>query len=158
MESEKRDAFTEDDRDFLEHVAGVMARRLCTARKTESAKRSMSPRIRRVWQNWLAAGARGIGQIEIRQTPTGFVLCSPRRRLPGGFGNLPFPDDAEELAKFDDQGNYRPLKTAPNLRHNWRLELADLDAVQRALDLFYPGRLAALTAWEAHRLSHHPLA
>ena len=25
-------------------------------------------------------------------------------------------------------GNYRPLKTAPNLRHGWRLELADLAA------------------------------
>ncbi len=38
VESEKRDAFTEDDRDFLEHVAGVMARRLCTAKKNGTRK------------------------------------------------------------------------------------------------------------------------
>jgi L-methionine (R)-S-oxide reductase len=37
-ESEKRNAFTEDDRDFLEHVALVMARRLCTAKKAGRAK------------------------------------------------------------------------------------------------------------------------
>ena len=33
--------------------------------------------------------------------------------------------DAIEIAKHDDAGNYRPLKTAPNLRHGWRLEVAD---------------------------------
>ncbi|MGH8092080.1 MAG: GAF domain-containing protein [Chthoniobacterales bacterium] len=38
VESEKRDAFTEDDRDFLEHVAVVLARRLCTARKKGAKK------------------------------------------------------------------------------------------------------------------------
>jgi L-methionine (R)-S-oxide reductase len=39
VESEKRNAFTEDDRDFLEHVAGVMARRLCTAKKNGATKK-----------------------------------------------------------------------------------------------------------------------
>ena len=38
VESDKRNAFSEDDRDFLEHVAGVMARRLCTAKKNGKAK------------------------------------------------------------------------------------------------------------------------
>lgn len=32
-ESDKLDAFTEDDRDFLEHVAVLMARVLCNAKK-----------------------------------------------------------------------------------------------------------------------------
>ena len=66
------------------------------------------------------------------------------------------PNDAEELAKFDDAGNYRPLKTAPNLRHSWRLEVADLDTLEAALEFFYPGRLAVLAAWEAHRLTTTP--
>ena len=51
---------------------------------------------------------------------------------------------------------YRPLKTAPNLRHGWRLEVANLAELRLALDLFYPGRLAALAAWEAHRLATTP--
>jgi putative methionine-R-sulfoxide reductase with GAF domain len=44
VESEKRDAFSEDDRDFLEHVAGVMARRLCTAKKNGATKKNGSTR------------------------------------------------------------------------------------------------------------------
>lgn len=33
VESEKLDAFGEDDRDFLEHVAGLLAGKLCTAKQ-----------------------------------------------------------------------------------------------------------------------------
>lgn len=43
VESEKRGAFTEDDRDFLEHVAVVIARRLCTAKKNGAAKNKNAP-------------------------------------------------------------------------------------------------------------------
>src|SRR5262245_49837360 len=58
-------------------------------------------------------------------------------------------EDAVEIAKYDDAGNYRPLKTAPNLRHGWRLELATLEELRRALDYFYPGRLAVFAAWKS---------
>lgn len=37
VESEKLDAFGEDDRDFLEHVALLLAGKLCTAKKTRNA-------------------------------------------------------------------------------------------------------------------------
>ena len=57
-------------------------------------------------------------------------------------------EDAIEIAKYDDAGNYRPLKTAPNLRHGWRLELVTVEELRRALDYFYPGRLAVLAAWK----------
>ena len=67
------------------------------------------------------------------------------------------PDDAVEIARYDDTGKYRPLKTAPNLRHGWRLELVDLGELRRALDHFYPGRLATLSAWTENRLSTTPL-
>jgi GAF domain-containing protein len=40
VESEKRNAFTEDDQDFLEHVAVVLARRLCTAKKNGAGKKN----------------------------------------------------------------------------------------------------------------------
>ena len=58
-------------------------------------------------------------------------------------------EDAIEIAKYDDAGNYRPLKTAPNLRHGWRLELTTGEELRRALDYFYPGRLAAFAAWKS---------
>lgn len=36
VESDKLDAFSEDDRDFLEHVAVLMARKLCTAKRADA--------------------------------------------------------------------------------------------------------------------------
>jgi sirohydrochlorin cobaltochelatase len=56
--------------------------------------------------------------------------------------------NAVEIANYDDAGNYRPLKTAPNLRHGWRIELATVEELRRALDYFYPGRLAVFAAWK----------
>src|SRR5436309_8633570 len=61
-------------------------------------------------------------------------------------------EDAIEIAKHDDAGNYRPLKTAPNLRHGWRLELDTLEELRCALDYFYPGRLAVFVAWKNGQL------
>ena len=50
-------------------------------------------------------------------------------------------EDAVEIAKYDDAGNYRPLKTAPNLRHGWRLELATVEECEFAgLFLSRPAR------------------
>jgi putative methionine-R-sulfoxide reductase with GAF domain len=37
VESDQLDAFSEDDRDFLEHVGVLMARKLCTAKKNHNA-------------------------------------------------------------------------------------------------------------------------
>jgi sirohydrochlorin cobaltochelatase len=58
-------------------------------------------------------------------------------------------ENAIEIAKYDDAGNYRPLKTAPDLRHGWRLELATVEELRRALDYFYPSRLAVFAAWKS---------
>jgi len=66
-------------------------------------------------------------------------------------------EEAIEIAKYDDAGNYRPLKTAPNLRHGWRLELATLEELRRSLDYFYPGRLAVFAAWKSAYLKTTPL-
>jgi sirohydrochlorin cobaltochelatase len=67
------------------------------------------------------------------------------------------PEDALEIARYDDDGNYRPLKTAPNLRHGWQLQLVDVPALRIAVDHFYPGRLAMFAAWKANRLTTTPL-
>ena len=66
-------------------------------------------------------------------------------------------EDAAEIAKFDDAGNYRPLKTAPNLRHGWRMQLATLSELRHALDLFYPGRLAMFLAYQKEEFATTPL-
>jgi sirohydrochlorin cobaltochelatase len=95
----------------------------------------------------------------------GQILISPIER--GGF-RLSHRDDAEDMiapgifndsedalqiARTDDSGRYRPLKTAPNLRHGWKLEVATIAELERALGNFYPGRLAVLLAQDGKRLT-----
>lgn len=98
------------------------------------------------------------GQLLIQRTKAGgFVIC---HRDDEGAGDLKIfrqPEEAVDIARFDDAGNYRPLKTAPNLRHGWRLEIANLGELQWVLDYFYPGRLAMLAAWSEDHLTTTPL-
>lgn len=102
---------------------------------------------------WLATGLRFIGQIAIESRDDGTFALTHREEA--GAADLAIhrgPDSAVGLARFDDAENYRPLKTAPNLRRGWRLELATLSEVWLALDFFYPGRLAAYSAFRAGEL------
>ena len=70
----------------------------------------------RLLQALVAGKASRIGQLEIVSSEEGFVLC---HRDDVGRNDLRDGeiDRAFEIAKFDDAGNYRPLKTAPNLQH-----------------------------------------
>ena len=89
------------------------------------------------------------GQILVtKREGAGFVLLHRDDASRNQLQTYRDAEDAIEIAKYDDAGNYRPLKTAPNLRHGWRLELATVEELRRALDYFYPGRLAAFAAWK----------
>src|SRR5437870_13769559 len=93
------------------------------------------------------------GQILVQETTTGhFVLSHRDDKSVDQLKVFRSAEDASKIAKHDDAGNYRPLKTAPNLRHGWRLELATLEELRRALDYFYPGRLAVFAAWKRGKL------
>jgi sirohydrochlorin cobaltochelatase len=105
---------------------------------------------------WLAAGRRCIGQISIEAREDGSFVLSHREGASPDEPCVP-ADDAAQIARFDDAGNYRPLKTAPNLRHGWRLVVPNQNALGIALDFFYPGRLAVFRAWETGRLVTTPL-
>lgn len=90
------------------------------------------------------------GEITVKKGEHGGFVLS--HRDDESLDHLQRSRDAEtaiEIAKYDDAGNYRPLKTAPNLRHGWRLELATVEELKRALDYFYPGRLAVFAAWKS---------
>jgi sirohydrochlorin cobaltochelatase len=97
---------------------------------------------------WLGAFPARIGELFIDRSDDGhFRLC---HRDDIGRDDLTIFDDANaavEIARYDDAGNYRSLKTAPNLRHGWKLVLADRRAVALAVDFIYPGRAAAYNAW-----------
>jgi len=94
------------------------------------------------------------GQLLIQRTSSGgFALCHRDDENTRALEIFHKPDDSVEIARFDDAGKYRPLKTAPNLKHGWRLEVVDLTEVRRTLDCFYPGRLAMFAAWRESRLT-----
>ncbi len=100
-----------------------------------------------------------IGQIRVLPVETGYELrhrddaaLAPELLTPHRD-----PEDAMALALYDDAGAYRPLKTAPNLRHGWRLVLADARALRLALGLFYPARLGAWEQWRQGALAVTPL-
>jgi sirohydrochlorin cobaltochelatase len=92
------------------------------------------------------------GQILIQKIKAGGFVLSHRDDQTGQSKPSRNAEDAIEIAKYDDVGNYRPLKTAPNLRHGWRLELRTVAELTRALDYFYPGRLAVFVAWKSGEL------
>jgi sirohydrochlorin cobaltochelatase len=92
------------------------------------------------------------GQILIEKTNDGFVLFHREDEAGKDLQTCRNAEEAIEIAKYDDVGGYRPLKTAPNLRRGWRLTLKTLEEVKRALDYFYPGRLAVFVAWKTGQL------
>lgn len=93
------------------------------------------------------------GEVLVRKTTNGhFVLSHRDDKSVDELQIFRSAEDASKIAKYDDTGNYRPLKTAPNLCHGWRLELDTLEDLRRSLDYFYPGRLAIFAAWKNGRL------
>ena len=112
----------------------------------------------RALEAWLANGSRRIGEIAIDCVAAGtFELTHRDDTESGDLEQFNKAEAAIDLARFDDAGNYRSLKTAPSLRHGWRLILANVTELRLALDYFYPGRLAAFFAFEKNELRTTPL-
>jgi sirohydrochlorin cobaltochelatase len=93
-----------------------------------------------------------IGQLEIVPLEGGFVLSHRDDAGRSDLGEHAI-DDAFDIARFDDAGNYRPLKTAPTLRHDWKIFARNLLQVEQVIDAIYPGRLAMLHAFKAGGLT-----
>jgi hypothetical protein len=92
------------------------------------------------------------GQIVITKSDAGFTVCHRDDQARDDLPTFRGAEAAVDIAKFDDAGNYRALKTAPNLRRGWRLQLGQWEELTRALDYFYPGRLAVFAAWKRGKL------
>jgi sirohydrochlorin cobaltochelatase len=113
--------------------------------------------LSRTLDGWLDAGGSAIGEIVIRRAGAGFEL---RHRDDAHRADLTEYDRtaaARELATYDDAGKFRPLKTAPNLCHGWRLVLPDIAALRHALDYFYPAMIGVAASFARGELSSVPL-
>ena len=58
------------------------------------------------------------------------------------------PRAAREVSKLDETGEYRPLKSAPNLRRGWEIRVGDDRELLTAMNYLYP---AAVIHWYMYR-------
>ncbi len=106
---------------------------------------------------WLKKVPCCLGQVLVAADGDGFEMRHRDDERRVDLLEIGDAESAAEIARYDDAGRYRPLKTAPNLRHGWRLLLPDAAAVKLALDLIYPGRISVFVAWEEGALIETPL-
>jgi sirohydrochlorin cobaltochelatase len=107
--------------------------------------------LEQLLESEFASGAVVIGEVLIRRRDDGALELMPANH--GEETERFAAEDAIEIAKLDDFGDYRPLRTAPNLRHGWKILVPNLPAAIEAIDSIYPGRLAAWHAWKEDRLT-----
>ncbi len=105
----------------------------------------------------LAKGPLQIGQVRVERNSGGGFILSHIDDTPSAPKTHSSAESALAIARFDSAENFRPLKTAPNLRAGWVLQFRDLHQVGEALDYFYPGRLSVLMAGQTDRLLTTPL-
>ena len=65
--------------------------------------------------------------------------------------------ELREMARYDQTGDYRPLKTAPNLKSGWFTSTADPVQFLKRLDAIYPGVFATWVSYENGDLNPTPL-
>jgi hypothetical protein len=95
-----------------------------------------------------SAGGRTFGQVLVRRTASGYSL---RHTEDVGALDLEVhhdPRDALEIAKLTERGEYRPLKSSPNLRRGWEIRVADAKELSIAMNCLYP---AGVVHWHLYR-------
>jgi hypothetical protein len=101
-----------------------------------------------VWVNE-EPGGRVFGQVLVRAEPFGgYYLC---HRDDAGAVDLELHEDpraAREISKLTDAGEYRPLKSSPNLRHGWVLKVWEARGLGVAMNYLYP---AGIVHWYLYR-------
>ena len=96
-----------------------------------------------------------LGQIHVSPS---FSLCHAEDLGKDGLALYAAPHAALELSKYTDSGLFRPLKSANDLCHGWRLDLASVAETLEALDIFYPAALAIALAFRQGRCRTTPLS
>jgi sirohydrochlorin cobaltochelatase len=100
-----------------------------------------------------------IAQLVIRHTEDDSYHLLHQADLdsnPASLRILPSPEDLREVLRLNPEGNFRPLRAAPNLKRGWLLHAPDLPSALLALDYIYPGELANWTLWKHHALPTTP--
>ncbi len=116
-----------------------------------TAKQSVVAAAREAFAAWIdeAPDGRVFGQVLIRRASEGGY--SLRHRDDAGAVELDVheePREAREISKLTEWGEYRPLKSSPNLRRGWELHVKDARGLAVAMNYLYP---AAQVHWYLYR-------
>ena len=89
---------------------------------------------------------RSFGQVLVRRTSEGYAL-----RHADDAGAVELHEDpraAREIAKLTEAGEYRPLKSSPNLRRGWEIRVSGVGDLAVAMNYLYP---AGIAHWYLYR-------
>jgi hypothetical protein len=93
------------------------------------------------------------GEILLRKNAGGFQLCHVQDREVAELREAELTE-LRQLAQFTSANEFRPLKSAPTLRRDWRFVTANSSDVEMALQMVYPG---AVADWFAARQPGPPV-
>ena len=106
---------------------------------------------REAFAAWVDGAPEGrvFGQVVVRRVPPlGYSLHHADDAREDGLRVSEDPRAAREIARLTEGGEYRPLKSAPNLRRGWELRVVDAPALVTAMNYLYP---AGVVHWYLHR-------
>jgi sirohydrochlorin cobaltochelatase len=106
---------------------------------------------------WLESGHDCMGQVRIAKLGASYLLKHVDDTEVSDLASWHEATDAREIARMDVEGEFRPIKTSPNLKRGWQLQLSSLNEVQLALEFFYPAALGMAYAEQQGTLTPVPL-
>ncbi|WP_119067451.1 DR2241 family protein [Rubrobacter indicoceani] len=101
------------------------------------------------WVGGAGRAGREFGEVKVLGGPDGSFTVHHREEGPESDLEVSTdPRAARLIARLTDAGDYRPLKSSPNLRRGWRLDLSGNAALLEAMNGLYP---AAVAHWHLER-------
>ncbi len=101
------------------------------------------------WVDGSAPEGRVFGQVLVRPVlQAGYSLRHVEDAEAVDLRAYDDPRAAWEIAKLTENGEYRPLKSSPNLRRGWELRVDDVRGLATAMNYLYP---AGIVHWHLYR-------
>ncbi len=110
------------------------------------------------WLEQKASDGLTLGQVRVKKEQDGYLLCHIEDIA--ALDSIPLqrgPEAAREIAQLDAADEFRPLKSAPNLKRGWAVHVADVPSLRLALDHLYPAALGLAIQEEQGTLQPVPL-
>lgn len=107
-------------------------------------EKSVAAGARRDFSSWVEGSESGrvFGEVRVARTPEGYSLHHREDDPQGALEIHTDPRAAREIARLTGEGDYRPLKSSPNLRRGWRLDVPDDSQLMTAMNYLYPAAVA----------------